>query len=393
MPFFSFVLNDYPQKIIEIPKNNKHNELIQIFKKIKLNKRYYSKNIHLWKFLNKKKNSHFVSEINFEKRNKSKRIGNKILFFIPPNIGLGDSIEYGLAIKELVKEKSFLDYGIAFAGRFYFIYKKYFQFKNIYKEYIDINNFNFYDTHFHFTLEINELKKNKYERADIEKSILHFFNLQLKRKNKIKKNKINNVVIFPISNSPIRTMPIQILKKLIDYFLIDYNVKVIFYKQSEISNYIEKHIDSSKVDKIYPKDIKDLVTEVKKIDFGIFMDSGPLHLAKIFNKRGVLIETSVNSSLLLNQFNSIAVYKNNYISNYCKKSCGLTNIFNYDNNFGCFDSLKVNKTDILNLDNLKSLQRGNIKKSYINFVDNPVNCLKNLNIKDLINFIKLQIEK
>ena len=201
------------------------------------------------------------------------------------------------------------------------------------------------------------------------------------------------MVIFPISNSPIRTMPIQILKKLIDYFLIDYNVKVIFYKQSEISNYIEKHIDSSKVDKIYPKDIKDLVTEVKKIDFGIFMDSGPLHLAKIFNKRGVLIETSVNSSLLLNQFNSIAVYKNNYISNYCKKSCGLTNIFNYDNNFGCFDSLKVNKTDILNLDNLKSLQRGNIKKSYINFVDNPVNCLKNLNIKDLINFIKLQIEK
>ena len=38
MPFFSFVLNDYPSKIIEIPKNNKHNELIQIFKKIKLNK-------------------------------------------------------------------------------------------------------------------------------------------------------------------------------------------------------------------------------------------------------------------------------------------------------------------------------------------------------------------
>ena len=55
MPFFSFVLNDYPQKIIEIPKNNKHNELIKIFKKIKLNKRYYSKNIHLWKCLNKKK--------------------------------------------------------------------------------------------------------------------------------------------------------------------------------------------------------------------------------------------------------------------------------------------------------------------------------------------------
>ena len=46
MPFFSFVLNDYPQKIIEIPKNNKHNELIKIFKKKKLKKLYNPKNIH-----------------------------------------------------------------------------------------------------------------------------------------------------------------------------------------------------------------------------------------------------------------------------------------------------------------------------------------------------------
>ena len=59
------------------------------------------------------------------------------------------------------------------------------------------------------------------------------------------------------------------------------------------------------------------------------MDSGPLHLAKLLNKPGALIITSVDEKILLNKLSNIEPIKNNFKSNYCSAPCGLTNIFNY----------------------------------------------------------------
>ena len=39
-----------------------------------------------------------------------------------------------------------------------------------------------------------------------------------------------------------------------------------------------------------------------------------------------------------------------------------------------------------NMDN-NNLQRGSLKNEYIYFVDNPVGCLKNINVDNLINYI------
>ena len=61
--------------------------------------------------------------------------------------------------------------------------------------------------------------------------------------------------------------------------------------------------------------------EVEKIDFGIFMDSGPLHLAKLLNKPGALIITSVDEKILLNKLSKIIPIKNNFTSNYCSAPC------------------------------------------------------------------------
>ena len=92
------------------------------------------------------------------------------------------------------------------------------------------------------------------------------------------------------------------------------------------------------------------------------MDSGPLHVAKILNIRGVLIVNSVSSKILLNNFNSISSFNNTYQSKFCQAPCGLTNIFNYNNNYGCFDSLQINKLDFSKIYNLNALQRGSIKE-------------------------------
>ena len=73
------------------------------------------------------------------------------------------------------------------------------------------------------------------------------------------------------------------------------------------------------------------------------MDSGPLHIAKLFNKKGLLIETSVSSKILLRNYKMIKGVENTFSSSFCKAPCGLTDIFNYNNNFGCFDSLQIER--------------------------------------------------
>ena len=118
------------------------------------------------------------------------------------------------------------------------------------------------------------------------------------------------------------------------------------------------------------------------------MDSGPLHVAKILNKKGCLITTSVGANKLINGFNNIETYFNNYKSDFCQSPCGLVNIFNYKNKIGCYDSLSIEKEKILKLKNYNILQRGSLKQNYIKFIDKPVNCIRNINNVEVLDIIK-----
>ena len=55
---------------------------------------------------------------------------------------------------------------------------------------------------------------------------------------------------------------------------------------------------------------------------------------------------------------------------------------------GCYDSLGIQKKTILELNNLQNLQRGKLKKNYVNLISNPVNCLKKINKQEVL--IKIQ---
>jgi len=386
MPFFSFVLN---RKINEEVLSNFDIDTQKIFSNLCTNTKYFCKNTKLWKILNNKKYSNFLTEIAFEKRIKNQQVSGKILFCLPPSLGLGDIVEYALAIEAIKKANIFLEIGIAFVGRYEEIFKKYFTTRSIYSEIISAETYSSFNTIFHITLEIPAFKNQKFVRSDIEKNLIKYFKvkkLRVHRNNK--KNKIKKITIFPISNSSMRIMPIVLLEQIIEVFSKNYLVEIILDTNSLLSNYFEKKLINSKANKVYPKNLDALLSLIESIDFGIFMDSGPLHVAKILNKEGILIENSVSSKILLSDFNSIKPFKNTYQSQFCKAPCGLTNIFNYDNNYGCFDSLQINKLDFNKIDNLNSLQRGSSTKYNEKFIDNPVSCLKNINSLMLINFIE-----
>lgn len=386
MPFFSFVLK---KKINKEILSNFDEDKQKILSDMHTNTKYFCKNTKLWKILNKKKYSNFLTNISFEKRIKNQQIDSKILFCLPPSLGLGDIIEYALAVEAIKKANIFSEIGIAFIGRYEKIFKKYFTVSNIYPEIISEEVYNSFGTIFHTTLEIPAFKNQKFVRSDIEKNLINYFKVKKIRTTKNKyKDKIKKITIFPISNSSMRIMPIALLENIIEFFSDNYLIEIVLDINSTLSNYFEKKFINNKAVKIYPKNLGALLSIIESIDFGVFMDSGPLHVAKILNIKGILIENSVSSKILLNDFNSIKSFKNTYQSKFCEAPCGLTNIFNYDNNYGCFDSLQINKLDFNKIDNLNSFQRGSAIDYNKKFIDNPVSCLKNINSLMVINFLE-----
>ena len=382
MPYFRFSLSK-SFNINNLQKLNlNHNQL-------KPNLTYFSKNTLLWKLLNKKNCLSNLNFVKYEKRSPITKIGKKILFCLPPNIGLGDAVEYALSIKAILNSDRFIDLGVAFVGRYKEIFEKFFMIKNIYEDIIDENSLEAYDTIFHITLEIKELSNQKYDRKNIEDLITKYFSVKKFRKLKPKNIKnIKKITIFPISQSPLRTMTIDLLNHIIISFYKENEIEIILDNQSEISNYIEKNINLKSAKVVHLNNLNELLSVIKNINFGIFMDSGPLHVAKILNKKGIHITSSVGKEILLKNFNSILSIHNEYKSSFCQSPCGLVNVFYYKKKVGCYDSLGIQKKDILGLKSFKSLQRGELKKNYVNLIFDPVNCLKKIDKQVVINTIK-----
>ena len=183
-------------------------------------------------------------------------------------------------------------------------------------------------------------------------------------------------------------MPPFLLNTLINFLKNFFNLEVYFDKNSEISNYVLDHTDKENIIVIDSENKESLVNSIKEVDYGIFMDSGPLHIAKLFNKKGILIESSVSSENLLQDYNKIISINNKFRSSYCVSPCGLTDLFNYNNKIGCYDSLKINSIDINNNNLFYLMNRRGVKDKYTSFVEKPVLCLQSLNVQTILNYIK-----
>ena len=123
------------------------------------------------------------------------------------------------------------------------------------------------------------------------------------------------------------------------------------------------------------------------------MDSGPLHIAKIFDKKGLFIETSVSSKILLSNSTNINILKNLYKSNYCNGACGLVDIFSFHNEVGCYENHKIAFKNIKELKNFKNLQRWNKKDINSHFILNPVGCVKNINIENILKMLNNNLKE
>ena len=358
---------------------------------IEPNKKYYSKDIALSKELNNKNKINSFAEINYETRLNITGVGKKLLICLPPKFGVGDAIEYGIAVYSLIKIKKFDKVSIAFTSNYNYLFKEFFAFVDIYPFIISQDELSTYDTVFHITLEINALKYQKYKRSNIAQEICDYFKVPLidykKKINSVKNDNIKTISIFPISTSVIRSMPLHIVEKIIEIFGNEYKIKIIC-DNSDYSKYFLENIKKDNFIFVEPKNIESLILEISITNFGIFMDSGPLHIAKCFNKKGILVETSVSSKILLSNSKNIMSLNNKYKSNYCNGPCGLVDLFAYENKAGCYETHKLNFKDIISFKNKKNLQRWDKKENNSHFISNPVGCIKQIDVNNIIDLVK-----
>jgi len=146
---------------------------------IEPNKKYYSKDIALSKELNNKNKINSFADLNYETRALITNVGKKLLICLPPKFGLGDAIEYGIAINSLIQIKKFNKIGIAFTGDHHYLFEKFFSFVDIYPIIISQEKLSNFDTIFHITLEIKALKFQKYQRSNIAEEICKYFKVPL----------------------------------------------------------------------------------------------------------------------------------------------------------------------------------------------------------------------
>ena len=388
MPYFSFILNQ---------KNNNEflEKCISLNLFLKVNKKYYSKNTKIWKLFNKKTNLNNFLLLKKETIFSCTHITKNIFFFLPPSIGLGDAIEYALAIKSIVINKDIKCYGIGFTGRYKLIFSKFFGLKNLYENIILSSDLNKFDSIFHFSKNIKSLHAHKYDRVNLEKKIVEFFRVPLfrfKYNNIMVNANVQKIHIYPLSTSPIRTMPLEIILTIVEEFSNTFNIEIVLNDESEFSKiffkneYLKKNVIFS-----FPENIPSLLHVIEKTQYGIFVDSGPLHVAKILNIKGILLISSISANKLIYKFNSIRAVQGIYKSLFCNGPCGLINALNYNNNFGCYDHLNINKEELSNIDNFKNLQRGNLKLNYLDIFKKGVNCFKGIDLKKLTNLIKKDI--
>jgi hypothetical protein len=364
--------------------------------KIEPNKKYYSKDIALSKELNNKNKITAFAELNYESRVNITNVGKKLLICLPPKFGLGDAVEYGIAINSLIQIKKFKKIGIAFTSNYNYLFREFFAFTNIYPLIISQDELSTYDTLFHITLEINALKHQKYKRSNIAQEICDYFKVPLidyKREiNKVQKDDINTISIFPTSTSLIRSLPLHIIEEIIKCFSNKYKIKIVI-DNSDYSKYLSENIKNNNFISVEPNNIESLILEISKTNFGIFPDSGPLHIAKCFNKNGIFVETSVSSKILLSNSKNIIAVKNKYKSKYCNGPCGLVDIFAHNSKIGCYENHKLDFKDITSFKNQKNLQRWNKKENNSHLISNPVGCIKQIDVKNIIEIIKYKIKE
>jgi hypothetical protein len=127
-----------------------------------------------------------------------------------------------------------------------------------------------------------------------------------------------------------------------------------------------------------------LIGAIETFDYVAMADSGPAHLAKLFQVPGVAVYTSAPGEVLQGRFSNLARWSVPFAGPHCRAPCGLAKVrATADGRIGCMGSLKTT------LALLPSLPRAPDAEAVERLMAEPVPCVAALaaDPKPLVEFV------
>ncbi len=184
--------------------------------------------------------------------------------------------------------------------------------------------------------------------------------------------------MFPLASSPLRTVPVEMARRLAEAAAAVADVEIVLAKgqlgSERYRGLLAEGLPPGITVTPGCRDLKELARKVETADFGIFADSGPSHIAKLFDTPGVTIFTSAHSAPLIGRFENLLPWQTPYKGTRCTAPCGLATYLRTPSGAGgCWETLGGVRQDYV-----KTRELWNPEEYLALMFDRPVPCVRRL---------------
>lgn len=150
--------------------------------------------------------------------------------------------------------------------------------------------------------------------------------------------------IFPLGSSPLRSFPPEVTIDLARA-LREEGAVTVHLNRSQLQGRLSRQaLDRARLESVRIVDgfetVGELARAIEKIDYAVFADSGPAHMAKLWAVPGVAVYTSAPGDVLQGRFRNLAPWQVSFEGPHCRAPCGLAKLRQDRNGrFGCMGSL------------------------------------------------------
>jgi hypothetical protein len=281
--------------------------------------------------------------------------GRSVLFLLPSD-GLGDCILYAGAIRQVIRAYRPGRLAVAFPGRSTDVFAHLGMAAEIYPLLLPHRALLGRDLVVDFETDIPALRHGGLEMIAIDALILEHLGLPTGYRwpHRRAPRAVRRVAIFPQSSSSIRTLPPALTAFLVGElrargFAVEVMVEPRFRQGRLYRERLAAMLgpDAPIVDNLATVDR--LLGFIRDIDYGIFCDSGPAHLSKMFDLPGFGIYTTVAADVVQGGFDNLARWSADYEGDWCRAPCGLVKLMRTadGDRYGCMDSLGRRRAELI----------------------------------------------
>ncbi|MFV1849402.1 MAG: glycosyltransferase family 9 protein [Thalassospira sp.] len=185
--------------------------------------------------------------------------------------------------------------------------------------------------------------------------------------------------IVPMASSPLRTLPPKLVQTITETLAKqDVHITIVLNAYQGVMKEYKAALGDLSGENIELVDgfktIGDLVQFVGEQDYLIAADSGPAHIAKLFQTPGLGIYSSASAATLQGRHKNLKTWQSSFKGTYCEAPCGLAKLrATSDGQIGCMGSLNVPINELKQVPGNSDLSLANALVT-----DDPVPCVAQL---------------